>query len=128
MGKAEWKRHESGFARRWRAEMVARKKVCRPAAQSTQEIRAKIDDSRCPQKARNAMVKDLHLIGAARATDGIVVSLDEEARSAFCTAAPAVSELRTIAWVNPSKPADAVMDWVKDGAKPDAQRLLGSQE
>ena len=48
------------------------------------------------------MLKDCHLIEAARATDRNVVSIDETVRQYFHTAARSVGPLREVRWVNPT--------------------------
>jgi hypothetical protein len=58
---AEWDRHQSLYAARWRAEMRSRKKVVDIADVQNEEVRRQVPVS-------SAVQKDLHLIEAALAT------------------------------------------------------------
>jgi hypothetical protein len=81
------------------------------------------------ENQRSQVKKDIHLIEAALATDKIVISLDDKtARRFFTQAAQQVEELRelkTISWVNPDKPEESPISWLKSGANPEPERLLG---
>jgi hypothetical protein len=72
------------------------------------------------------MIKDAHLIEAARATDRIVVSLDERARALFREAALEVSELRVVMWANPDNQEEGVVEWLDRGARRERPRELRS--
>lgn len=46
--------------------------------------------------------------------------------SKFLTqAACEIETLKAIVWVNPSKPAETAIDWLKQGAEPETERQLG---
>jgi hypothetical protein len=77
---AEWDRHQSLYAARWRAEMRTRNKVVDIADGQNEKLRNQLPMSR-------AILKDLHLIEAALATDKIVISLDDRAQVALCVEA-----------------------------------------
>src|ERR1700693_6302300 len=74
---AEWDRHQSLYAARWRAEMRTRNKVVDIAEVQNEELRRQV-----PLSA--AIQKDLHLIEAALATDRVVISLDDRAQTDLC--------------------------------------------
>jgi hypothetical protein len=93
---AEWDIHSHPFARRWRRSMNAKKRVYRPRIDHDPLLAEKIVMANPPEKALNAMEKDLHLVQAARATDNRIVSLDDVARRYFCEASGIVGELRQI--------------------------------
>jgi hypothetical protein len=76
---------------------------------------------------RDAMLKDIHLVEAALNADKIVVSMDEVVRGYFHVATQKVGELRLIAWVNPCKSEETPLEWLKDGAELERERLLGYQ-
>jgi hypothetical protein len=90
---------------------------------------AEILSENLTEKKRLEVKKDIHLIEAALSTDKIVVSLDDNtARRFFTLAAQGVeelSELKAIAWVNPDKPEETPIAWLKGGANPEPERLLG---
>ncbi len=125
---AEWKRHEQAFARGWRARMVAKRQVVFLVESCRDEtLREKLERAAASEPRRKAMIKDAHLIEAARATDRIVISLDEEARGLFRDAAPQVTEVRAVMWVNPDLAEEGVVDWLHAGARRDASRELGRE-
>lgn len=122
----EWKKHESTFARQWRTAMMARKKLVLDDAPEDREIREAIEDAARTDKGRRAMLKDAHLIEAARATDGTVLSLDDVVRALFAAASSEVRPLRTIVWANPAHEEEGCLAWLEDGAPGDEHRQLGS--
>jgi hypothetical protein len=106
--------------------MVARKKVCPLQDDEHRELRGTIDRVTTAENDRNAMFKDMCLIEAAIATDQLIVSLDDTARSLFGECARQVGELRNIAWVNPANPDETPIPWLKRGANLERCRRLGS--
>src|SRR4051794_12743935 len=69
---AEWHKHQSNFARRWLVSMFARKKVEQAGSITKQDPRDNIHAATENEKARAAMLKDIHLLEAAIATDETV--------------------------------------------------------
>jgi len=124
---AEWNNHQSHFARRWRRSMEARKQTMRVSVPADSKLREKIKRIAASDVAREAMLKDLHLVEAAQATDQTVASLDENVRSLFVSASRSAGELKSIVWVNPDKTKEQVLAWLKNGAKPEKKRTLGLQ-
>ena len=100
----EWDRHESLFAARWRAEMRSRKKIVDIRDVENEDIRNQVQMS-------NAVLKDLHLVEAALATDKIVVSLDDRAHGDL-----RVEATRDIIWVNAVKEGGHAVYWLRNGA------------
>lgn len=78
---AEWRRHETLFAARWRAEMRSRGKIVDIEGIQNDEVRKQV-------RLSQAVEKDLHLVEAALATDRIVVSLDDRAQGDLRVEAP----------------------------------------
>ncbi len=120
---AEWDRHQSRTARIWRRTMLGRKKIVvlhnEPDLPTDMENR--ITATGGQRAEREAMAKDLLLLGAALATDKTVVSGDNTVRALFAGAAQTVRELRAIIWVHPAE--DAVL-WVTAGAWAERGRRL----
>jgi hypothetical protein len=111
---AEWDKHQSQFARIWRAEMRSRGKIVDLPDVTDEEFRGQVDlDS-------PGVRKDLHLIEAALATDKLIVSLDERARIRFTIEATA-----DIVWVNAVAVGGHAVYWLKSGAKPLKKWKLG---
>ena len=120
----EWRAHQSGFARRWRVSMEARKKVERIDTATNVDLRSKIERAAGDEQRCAAMLKDSHLIEAALATDRTVISLDETARSLFTLMAQSVGEIKNIVWVNPDKVDEQPINWLGEGARPEKNRRL----
>jgi hypothetical protein len=124
---AEWKKHESGFARQWRVAMFARKKVLLDHVPEDIELREAIDRVAEGERGRLAMIKDAHLVEAAQTTDRTVVSLDDTVRRLFGVASKRVRSLRTVVWANPGHESEDCSTWLADGALPEKHRRLGAQ-
>jgi hypothetical protein len=124
----EWNQNQSSFARRWRRSMVARKKVVVLDRVASEPLRRKVDALAVKEKAREAMMKDIHLIEAALASDLRVASLDEEARGLLTAAAQEIRELKKVVWVNPDKSEEQPIVWLEEGAKAEHDRRLGFTE
>jgi len=71
------------------------------------------------------MDKDAHLLEAARASDGLIVSMDEEVRNLFDMASNRIAGLRRLTWVNPAVPEEEPIRWLKAGAPVEKARLVG---
>jgi hypothetical protein len=123
----EWHRHKSKFARHWLASMFARKKAKLIGSAKDRQLHDKIDRAAQSEKARAAMLKDVHLLEAALATDEIVVALDETVRGLFIEAVISVGEIRNVVWVNPDRADEEPLIWLEGGAKPDKKRRLGTK-
>ena len=122
----EWKKHQSRFASTWLSQMYGRKKVDDEVGVTTDnELRSKIKRQGDSEKDRAAMLKDIHLIEAAQATDQTVISLDETVRKLFNASAKHIGVFKNIIWVNPDKIDEQPFLWLKNGAKPEKKRLLG---
>ena len=125
----EWKRHRSGFARRWRVSMDARKKVYRVNAPIDGGLRNKIEKTAINQNEIEDIQKDFHLLEAAWATDQTIISLAEIIRQLFARASQRVGEIRDIVWVNPErKEEEEPLVWLRNGAPPDDHRKLRAWE
>jgi len=66
------------------------------------------------------MVKDVHLLEAALATDKRIASGDDTA-SGFYRGIP---EVRMVLWINPAREEERAMEWLGEGAKLETFRLL----
>jgi len=122
----EWRRHQGPFATRWRRYMYGMKKVCASGAAPDPTFRERVRRAAQSERDAEAMAKDVRLIEAALATDRVVLSRDVEARQLLAAAAEEVPELREVGWVVPSEGnIDEVIRWMKAGAKPRREWLLG---
>ncbi len=66
--------------------------------------------------------KDLHLVEAALATDKIVISLDDRARSELSVPAAA-----GVMWVHPVDEGGHVIYWLNKGAEPRDEWRMGQR-
>jgi len=121
----EWKKHRSRFAYGWLASMTAKKKVARPGPVENARLRQTIHSLNLTDSVREAILKDIHLVEAAFATDHAVASLDETARRYLRQLTEHVKSLTSLVWVNPTKDDEHATDWLRQGAKEDEERRLG---
>ncbi|MGK4002051.1 hypothetical protein WMF31_05465 [Sorangium sp. So ce1036] len=111
----------------WRTAMVARKKSLYLDVAEDVALRDAIEGASATERDRRAMLKDVHLIEAAQATDHIVVSLDERVRALFSETSARVSAMKSVVWANPGREAEACSRWLEDGAPAHAHRRLGAR-
>ena len=94
--KEEWDKHQSGFARRWRLSMVARKKLEVVQIEENYSLEEQFSQLAAHPRVLAIMDKDRHLIEAALASDKRVASLDDEVRTYFREHRHCLPELRQI--------------------------------
>lgn len=92
----EWKDHKSGYATRWMASMVAKKRI--QFVDPTSTIKTHIETNMEDGKDKEIALKDCHLLDTALGCDKIVASNDDTARAVFCKIALKNGEIRTILW------------------------------
>lgn len=112
--RAEWDEHQSGFARKWRRSMVARKKLVSFKVEEQSYLRQRIEIGNVSQGKKDAMLKDCHLIEAAINTDRRIISLDDAARQLFVELSLSVTDIQDVLWVNPILNEQQVIAWLKD--------------
>ena len=124
---AEWHNHMSRYSRRWRRQMYGRRQVYRidQAIERDNNLRKRIDQA-VHRDQRAIVAKDVHLIEAAIATDRLVTSKDESARGVFRDASDGVVDLQQIVWVNPTCDNEDPIEWLQNGARAEAHRMLGT--
>lgn len=121
--RAEWDKHQSGFARKWRRSMVARKKLVRLNVEERPDLRQRVELGNISQGEKDAMLKDCHLIEAAINTDRRIISLDDAARKLFVELSLSVTDIQDVLWVNPALDERQVMAWL-EGAPNEAKWKL----
>ena len=122
----EWKRHRSGWARQWLVSMYARKKVVPIDADEDAKLRKASVASGQSEAAREAMLKDAHLLEAAVQSDRRIAALDDRVRRLFAVSAQTHKPIQAICWVNPDTEFDATIEWLEDGATLDTAKHLGT--
>ena len=123
--KREWHRHISTYSRRWCRQMYGRRLVIKIEIGKDETLRERIHMA-VHSDQRETVDKDAHLIEAAIATDRLVTSRDEAARTVFGNASDDVRELRNIVWVNPTQADEKPIEWLGNGAMAEEHRQLGA--
>lgn len=122
----EWDRRQSRFTRQWRSAMTARRKLMYIRDAHNNGLREQVLSNGILNDCNSTVIqKDFHLIESALFADRIVISRDEEARSAFNTVARVVPILREITWVNPTIAVEDPLGWLSNDAPLDIERRLG---
>ena len=120
----EWDEHQSNFAAEWLGNMIATKRFRYIELPENKALYNEIEATAVREEDINAMLKDFHLLGAALATDQIIISRDEVIRGLFARASQQVREIRDIIWVNPDRAEEHPIAWLQNGAQPEAHRRL----
>lgn len=94
----EWRKHQSLFATKWLASMVAKKKIV--FIKPPERIKKFIEDNIEDCKDKEIALKDSHLIDAALEVDKIIASNDNVARNVFCNYSLRQGEIGAISWFN----------------------------
>ena len=109
--------------------MAAKKRILRVEPEPIDTaIRLKVPKTTESLKEIEAMLKDVHLIEAALATDSTVIALDEIVRALFGAACQTIGQMKSIVWINPDKPEEQILLWLENGAEPEKSRQLGFQQ
>lgn len=127
--RAEWRKHQSSFAGSWFVEMERKGKIVHLDPSANDAIRdAVFHIDGISIQIKEAILKDCHLVDAALASDNIIVSRDEIIKNRLVKYLCHMDEIKRIVWVNPgSTDAEQPIAWLKEGAKTDESRRLGSQ-
>jgi hypothetical protein len=95
----EWKRHAKRFSWKWRYSMFARKKIKDFEDVDLPDV--SIKQSKLTQHDLGVLEKDLLLIKAACAGDGIIITRDEEIIDIWLRYKEHIKTPKTIRWINP---------------------------
>ena len=121
----EWEENQSKFAATWLRSMIARKRFDYVEPPVNQALRDEIEGTATSENEVEDIQKDFHLLEVARATDHIIISLDETIRWLFARAAERVGEIRDIVWVNPEHmEEEEPIEWLQNGGQPEDHRKL----
>jgi hypothetical protein len=96
----EWGRHEGSFAVRWRASMCAKKKTPRTCAELQLSRLDEVCEHLSPGE-QAALRKDIHLIEAACAADGIIITHDREIMAIWEKCSDQFKLPKAIRWIDP---------------------------
>ncbi|WP_085523863.1 hypothetical protein [Tuberibacillus sp. Marseille-P3662] len=113
---SEWRKRASKFSLKLLGAFKRRRKVKYiNNVRGVHNLRNVIGETKDRSRV-GPMLKDVHLIEAALVTDQIVVSCDEKVRDHFYSISHKSEYLRLLIWVNPTKPNEEPISWLKDGA------------
>jgi hypothetical protein len=120
----EWSEHSSGYARRWRRSMSARRRIA-----FAEGIQFSIHlDRACAclerESSREDLRKDFHLVRAALASDCTILSCEKNFPKYVAIASRSVRVLSTLYYGNPVADEMLCIQWIMDGARPVRDRLI----
>lgn len=124
----EWeilRSHDTAYANKWLVRMEKRERVTVLQDVIDDDLRNCISGSTHNASTIAAMLKDVHLLEAALATDKTIISRDKKCRRYFKEAASSVLRIAEIAWANPELPEDNAVAWLQHGAPNEKERQLG---
>lgn len=113
----EWRRHRSGFARTWLASMVAQKLVTDVEDSEIQGLREAIRELASSRRQADAILKDVHLFEAATRSGKCIASIETNCFEAMESLPAIPSEVHDVEVVDPVAGAEALLQWLRDGAK-----------
>jgi hypothetical protein len=76
-------------------------------------------------EAKEAFVKDRHVVAAALMTDRTIISNEARLRAQLVQLADQNGVIAEIMWSNPVVEGNACVEWLLDGAEPSAERQIG---
>jgi hypothetical protein len=112
----EWQKHKSLFTRGWLVQMASRKLWHVLAPEPDSGLTDGIYALECTAKTRQEMLKDVHLLENALATDHAVLSQETNVLALFIKHTQSLNIPRAVAWVNPAQDATACIAWIEAGA------------
>jgi hypothetical protein len=120
----EWDGHASHYATRWRALMRSRGRLVEVGPVHDPELRRALTQHAETDAQRTRVLKDAHLVETARRADRVVCSRDDRVRNDLRELARSVSQLARVVWVNPTRPDEEPIRWLRTGAAHDGWRRL----
>jgi hypothetical protein len=106
--KEEWDTHQSKFARRWRVEMHARRKVLNRLSRDCEHLKEAVG-VRTNEYQKDAAAKDFLRIEAALNGDGIILSWDNRSRDIFRRMSKELRDISGLFWIDPIGEIDEVV-------------------
>lgn len=111
---AEWRRHPSNYSTLWRNTMRSRQRFHIIGDAPVPELRHLISEAPLDAAQRRTVLKDVHLLEAARQTDRAIISRDGTARD-ILRQVPRLMD--GLAWVHPVEHEDETCQWLRAGAR-----------
>ena len=112
----EWQKHQSGYSKRWLVQMKAKKRWHVLAPEPDSGLIARAKKIACTEEVRQEILKDVHLLENALATDKVVLSMETNVFRLFNEHKKALKVPQPVAWVNPTDDIGGCVAWIADGA------------
>ncbi len=122
----EWNRHRSRYFRRWLTKVFGSKLQVPLKNEDVinEKLRENLASHAKSETDEEAMLKDVHLLEAALASDETILSMNTSDRKRFSEICEHIVLIRNIVWVNPDESAEKCLDWLDKGAPSDNFRKL----
>lgn len=104
------------FTKNWLARMASKKLWHVLVSEPNSGLTNRIYALECPARARKEMLKDVHLLESALATDDVVLSMETNVLRFYTANAQLLRLQRPVTWVNPTDDAPACAEWLASGA------------
>ena len=120
----EWDRHARDYALRWLGNMVARKRYVYIRDTWAEEAALLERAADLAPSKREAVAKDVHLVGLAMLTDRRVLSLDDQQARLLQDLPDLPRQVHALHWVSPRDPR--AVPWLLEGAHDAPTLCLGA--
>lgn len=101
----DWRSHQSAFASKWLANMIARRRWAWIAEPAWADGNRLLDlAAELPGNGPDDVAKDCHLVELAMVTDRRLISLDARQRALLGRVAAALPALCALGWCSPTAP------------------------
>ncbi len=121
---AEWKKHESRFAKSWRVTMQQRGRICWIASDEFGALARRLGEIEEANFPKDALLKDMHVFACALATDRIVVSNESRLKKHLLRLAAFETSILLLSWASPNEEGKDCAIWLRAGAKFENARTL----
>lgn len=121
----EWNNRFPRFAALWLKQMKSRGLLELWEEEPESGISGALQKLGVTSDILTIMLKDKHLLEAAKVGDQTILSMDETAYYHFFAASASISQLRRLMWVSPERISDTCVAWLQAGAKPETKRCIG---
>jgi hypothetical protein len=108
----------------WFARMRRRGKIISINETENIRLREKIKTKKFGKRQLIEVLKDIHLIEAANATDNKIISHDKTAYGYFKRVSD-IDEISIVVWMDMNNPDQDIIKWLKSGAKNKKEHMLG---
>ena len=113
----EWQKHQSRYSKGWLAQMKSRKLWHVLAPEPDSGLTARTKKIACAEEVRQEILKDVHLLENALATDKVVLSMETNVFGLFNDYKKALKVPEPVAWVNPTDDIEGCVAWMATGAE-----------